>query len=198
MKTMKTISIFLFLILTSSFSFAGVSPIGMSLLPSFEFPPSDYTVGGVRANLLVGSHRSVYGLDIGTIGSITTQNFAGIQATGGFNSNSGQTTIILLQAAGGANINTNKTRIYGVQIAPYNHNTAESSIIGFALGIANNSPFMTVGGIQAGVYNRAKVVYGFQLGLVNDTDELHGFQIGLINFHRRGMINVSPILNFGF
>jgi hypothetical protein len=178
---------------------AAASPLSVSVFPPVEFPPNDFAVTGARVSLLWGSHRNMYGLDVGVLGNITEQTFTGLGVSGIFNATHGTTTILGLQLAGLTNINTNKTRVYGLQAAlGMNYNTAESSIAGLQLALANWSPFTRVYGFQFGIYNKARSVYGLQIGLVNDCEDLHGLQIGLINFNHQGPFVVSPILNVGF
>jgi hypothetical protein len=193
-------SLTLFAFIFSNQSFAAVSPVSVAIAPPIQFPPGDFNVAGVRASLLWGNHRSVYGIDVGVLGNITEQTFTGIAVAGGFNKTGGDTTILGLQLAGGANINTNKTNVIGVQAAlGVNYNTAAATVSGLQLAlIANISPFTDIYGFQVGLYNKAKEVYGIQLGLVNIADNLHGIQIGLVNFNAKGPFAISPILNVGF
>lgn len=179
---------------------AGVTPLSVGIMPPVQFPPSDFTITGLRASILYGHHRDVYGIDVGALGNITDQNFVGIGLSGLFNMTQGQTTILLLQAAGVANINTQKTNVYGIQATlGVNSNTAASSVTGLQLGaIANLSDHTNIYGAQVGLYNSAQDVYGLQIGLVNMANSLHGVQIGLINFNHTGTFSVSPILNVGF
>lgn len=198
-KFTKVLSILLVSLLVSTEASAALSPLSVGLLPPVQFPPSDFSVTGVRASLLWGRHRDVYGLDFGLLGNITDQSFTGIGVSGLFNATHGTTHVIGLQAAGLANFNTNKTRVYGLQLAALlNKNDAESSLTGVQFALVNLSPNMNVYGIQAGIYNKARAVYGFQIGLVNSCTNLHGLQIGLVNFHEQGLFAVSPLLNFGF
>jgi len=185
-------------LLLAGVSEAAMTPLSLGIIPPVQFPPEDFTVAGARLSVLWSKHRSVYGIDLGVVGNITTQNFTGIGISGGFNVTNGQTTIIGLQAAGITNVNTNKLKVYGLQIAAMNSNTGEASIVGVQAGLINSSKFTKLYGLQVGVYNRAQVVTGFQIGLVNMTDSLHGIQIGLINFHNKGTVSVAPILNIGF
>jgi len=178
---------------------AAVTPLSVGVAPPVQFPPSDFTVTGLRLSGLWGHHRDLYGLDFGLLGNITDQSFVGLGASGLFNYTKGTTTILGLQLAGLTNINTGKTNVYGLQVAlGLNSNTAASSLAGVQLAAVNLSPFMDIYGLQAGIYNSAKDVYGFQIGLVNVADNLHGIQIGLINFHKKGLIGVSPLINVGF
>ncbi len=181
---------------SQAFSFA--SPVSIAIIPPLQFPTSEFSVTGVRASVLYGRHRDVYGFDVGLLGNITEQEFVGIGLAGGFNLTKGNTTA-LVQAAGVANINTNKTDIIGLQAAALmNMNDAASSVTGLQLAAVNIAPHTVIRGFQVGVYNRALKVYGIQVGLVNRVDNLYGLQIGLANFHHKGTFVVSPILNFGF
>ena len=178
---------------------AAVTPISISIVPPIQFPPQNFTVAGARVSALWGQHGHVYGLDIGVIGNITTQDFGGIAVSGIFNRNYGTTTVVGLQLAGIANINTQKTNVVGLQVASVNSNTGTSTVTGLQIGIvANLSSHTKVYGFQIGAYNAADEVYGFQIGIINKANSLHGLQIGLINFHEKGVFRVCPILNFGF
>jgi hypothetical protein len=186
-------------LLSCNFGLAAVSPLSVSIIPPVQFPPEDFAVTGLRASVLWGHHRSVYGFDFGAIGNITEQTFTGIGISGIFNYTAGQTTAIVTQLAGVTNINKSKTRVYGLQAAVgANINTAESTVAGLQFAMVNMSAHTTIYGVQAGVYNKAKSVYGIQVGLINVCTDLHGLQIGLLNFHHQGVFAVSPIINFGF
>ncbi len=185
--------------LNSSFSEAAVTPVSVSILPPVQFPSEDFTITGMRASLLWGKHRDVYGLDAGLLGNITEQSFVGIGVSGITNITHGSTTILGLQLAGITNLNTNKTKVFGIQAAlGLNMNTAASSVTGLQLALANHSAFTDIYGFQVGVYNRANEVFGIQIGLVNFATHLHGIQIGLLNFNSKGIFKVSPIINIGF
>ncbi len=180
-------------------AYAFSSPLSVGIVPPIQFPTSDFSVTGVRASVLWGRHRDMYGIDVGLLGNVTEQEFVGIALSGGFNYTSGNTTAIGGQISGLGNFNTNKTDVYGVQAAGLlNKNDAASSVNGLQIAVANLAPHTVVRGVQAGIYNRALAVYGFQIGLVNRADNLHGLQIGLINFHHKGTFAVSPFLNFGW
>jgi hypothetical protein len=183
----------------NSFAASTITPLSVGLMPPVQFPSADYMVTGLRASLLYGHHRNVYGLDFGVLGNITDQSFKGLAVSGLFNNTRGETSILGLQLAGLTNINQGKTAVYGVQVAlGLNLNTADSDVIGLQIAAANHAPFTDIFGVQAGIYNRAKEVYGLQIGLVNFADNLHGIQIGLVNFNNKGLLGVSPILNVGF
>jgi hypothetical protein len=178
---------------------AGISPLGLSIVPPVEIPPSDFSIVGARVSVIYGENLNMYGVDLGVVGNVTDQNFVGIGLAGGFNYDKGTTTAIGLQVAGLANIDVNKANIFGAQIAALlNSDQAESTIVGLDLALVNYAPFTTIYGFQLGAYNRAHVVNGFQIGLVNVTDVLHGIQIGLLNFNHQGLFAFSPFLNIGF
>lgn len=199
MKKILSSLLGLVLLLSAVSAEAAVTPLSFGIAPPVQFPPSDFTITGVRLSGLWGRHRDLYGIDIGGLGNITEQSFVGLGASGVFNYTKGNTTILGIQLAGLTNINTNKTDVYGLQLAlGLNNNTAASSVKGLQFAAVNLSSFSDIYGVQAGIYNSAKEVYGIQIGLVNVTDNLHGIQIGLINFHRKGLVGVSPFLNIGF
>lgn len=179
-------------------AFAAMSPVSVSIVPPLEFPPYDFDITGLRLSALWGSHRNVYGFDFGLLGNMTNGQMTGVAVSGLFNYNQGMTTAIGIQAAGLANVNVNKARIYGVQVAAFNSNRAESTVVGLEVGLVNMASYTDIRGFQVGVFNRAHDVVGFQIGLINQCDTLHGLQIGLINFHTRGLFAVAPILNVGF
>lgn len=187
--------VFILLILTNAQ--AAVSPVAFGIVPPVQFPPKDFSVTGLRVSV-VGSHRDMYGVDLGLLGNITAQDFTGIALSGLFNKTDGTVTAIGGQIAGLANWNNNKTTVYGLQLAALNKNKATSTVVGLDLGLINLTEQTGIYGVQAGIYNKARVVYGFQIGLVNETTDLHGIQIGLVNFHHKGLFVVSPIINVGF
>lgn len=193
------ILIFSFSFLFISQAHAAVSPVAISIVPPVEFPADDFTITGLRASLIYGQHQDIYGVDLGLIGNVTTQTFAGIALSGVFNWTEGETTAIGAQIAGIVNYNKSKTNVYGVQGAlGLNYNLGESSVTGLQLALVNMSEHTSIYGFQVGAYNKAQRVYGFQIGIVNVCENLHGLQIGLLNFHTQGIFAVSPILNFGF
>lgn len=179
---------------------AALSPVGLSIFAPIQFPGRESDVTGARFNLLWGSHRRVYGVDLSAVGG-STMHFGGLlQAAGLVNFNRSTVTVVGLQLAGGGNVNTNATRLFGIQAAAYNHNAGETLLVGLGLGLlANNAPHATIVGVQAAaLYNSARTVNGVQIGLYNVAEKLRGLQIGLINVNRTGLFKVCPIINFGF
>lgn len=195
LKNILAISVLLF----STELFAALSPVAVDIFPPIQFPPSDFDVTGVRASLLWGRQREVYGLDLALGGNITDNTFTGIAVAGLFNLTHGNTTAIGLQAAGLTNWNTQKTRVIGLQAAlGLNNNVAESTVGGLEIAAVNLADFTSIYGLQVGAYNTARDVYGLQIGIINKCTNLHGIQIGLLNFHQNGLFVVSPILNVGW
>jgi hypothetical protein len=156
------------------------TPIALSLVPPVQFPPSSFIVKGIRLGV-ISSNRDVNGIDIGLIGTSTSQEFAGLQIAGLYNYNGGEATIVGAQIALGANINKGTADVYGLQLA-----------------LANVAKYTNVNGAQIGLYNRANIVRGIQIGLVNHCSNLYGLQIGLANLNDNGPFVVSPIINFGW
>lgn len=178
---------------------AAFTPLSVNIVPPVQFPPEDFNITGLRASLLWGEHRSVYGIDLGVLGNVTNQEFVGLSASGLFNITRGTTNVIGLQLAGLWNDNKNKTSVYGLQLAlGMNRNDASSVVNGLQFALVNLSSFTEIRGFQVGLYNSAQDVYGFQIGLVNYAKSLHGVQIGLVNFNNKGPFEISPILNIGF
>ncbi|MES2768757.1 MAG: hypothetical protein V4596_06385 [Bdellovibrionota bacterium] len=193
------ITVVAFVLFTLSNAQAAVSPVAVGIVPPVQFPTKDFSITGLRFSALWGSHRDVYGIDLGVIGNITAQDFTGIALSGGFNKTDGTVTAIGTQFAGIANWNNNKTSVYGLQFAGIvNMNKATSKVVGLDLALVNLTEQTAIYGVQAGIYNKARVVYGLQLGLINEATDLHGIQIGLVNFHHKGLFVVSPIINIGF
>jgi hypothetical protein len=198
-SAIQSIMVLTVTMLISSDAHALISPGALAIVPPVQFPPQSFSVVFGRLSLLAGSHRDMYGVDIGAIGNKTENHFVGAAVSGIFNYNHGQATVIGLQFAGLANVNKNKAHIYGIQASlGVNMNEAESRLVGLEVSLANLSKFTDVYGVQIGLLNKAKHVYGFQIGLVNFAEDLHGIQIGLANFNARGLFSIAPLMNIGF
>ena len=66
--------------------YVATSPFALSFAPKFEAPSESWDVVFLRLNLLVGSHRAVYALDLGGIGNFADYKMDGIGIAGLFNS----------------------------------------------------------------------------------------------------------------
>ena len=63
---------------TKVFASSAISPIAIGLVPPIQFPSDEFTITGLRASVLWGHHRDMYGLDFGVLGNITDQTYTGI------------------------------------------------------------------------------------------------------------------------
>ena len=170
---------------------SGVTPLAIALVPAIGLPPDDWSVAGLRIDLLVGRHRDVWGVDIGLLGNEVSESFEGLQIAGLFNrigrsDGAWQTAGILnrcegdfcgLQSAGA--LNWTDGAVEGVQIALLNRATELS-------------------GLQLGLYNAVDCGSGVQIGLVNAARSFDGLQIGIINVIRDSSVPFFPIINVAF
>jgi hypothetical protein len=178
---------------------AAFTPLAIDIAPPIQFPPSDFSITGVRLSALWGNHRNVYGLDLGLLGNVTQLENTSVAVSGLFNITGGTTNAMGLQVAGLFNYNAMKTRVIGIQAAAIvNINSGESTVGGLEIALVNLAEHTKIYGLQAGLFNKAQDVYGFQIGVINMTNALHGIQIGLLNFNYTGTFSVSPFLNVGF
>lgn len=154
---------------------AGLTPLAVSFVPVAELPSGDWSVAGLRLNLLVGRHRDVWGVDIGVIGSDVTCDGGGLQTAGIFSRCGGDFQGVQMSGV----INWTDGEIGGVQVALVNH-VSELS------------------GLQLGFLNVADRGSGVQIGIVNAARALDGLQIGLVNVIRESPVPFFPIANFAF
>lgn len=189
---------------------ASASPIGLALVPSFEFPPKDGTVTGLRLGLY-SEHQSVYGLDLNLIGAETNKKFVGTQISTLYNKNNGSaiffplqlslwqninesnTNIVGLQFGLLGNFNNGPTNIVGAQIAAFNnYNSQNSTVVGIRLSMWNG-PFFTLhelvggyfsppGATESGVTDGTSV-YGLDISFFgNSSVATYGLQVGIFNY----------------
>ena len=151
-------------------------PFGLSLLPvrCLEAPGPDSGVCFFRLNLLAGCNRTMTGIDVGTIGNWTTDDFNGLAFAAGYN----------VCGGGGA----------GLQLSMVNF--AEREFGGFQIGLANMT--WGISGLQLGVVNATSEGHGVQIGLVNLAESFSGFQLGLFNMNQESPLMIMPILNVWF
>lgn len=154
---------------------AGLTPLAVSLVPAMELPSDDWSIAGLRLNLLVGRHHDVWGIDIGTIGNDVVYDGGGVQSAGIFNRCGGDFQGLQMSGV----LNWTDGEIDGVQIALVNHASDLS-------------------GLQLGFLNVADRGSGVQIGLVNAARALEGLQIGLVNIIRESSVPFFPIVNFAF
>ena len=117
-------------------------PIQLALVTPIQLFPEDYSITGVRLNLLYGRNVSVSGLDIGLVNHTTTGTFKGLQ----------------YGLVGLADSN-----FLGWQDCVVNVTSGRCE--GLQYGLVNYARNMS--GLQLGLVNYAKSMKGLQIGLVN-------------------------------
>ena len=167
------------------------SPFAISLTPQLEAPSQKWDVMPLRLNILVGSHRTVQGLDLGVLGGFSDYKMNGLGIAGIFNS--------IGESEGALNIagivNFVAFDYSGCQISGI-YSCTEGKHVGIQLAIGNFAGRLT--GAQIGVFNRAEKGAGLQLGVINSSDCLKGVQIGVLNLNKSSAIPLLPIVNFAF
>jgi len=169
----------------------GEQPFGFALMPKVETPDESWDVVFLRFSLFVGSHRCVYGLDLGVLGGFAEQEMGGLEISGLFNDvgmSSGA-----LQIAG--IFNHAHWNFSGLQLAA-GFCWTEGAFSGLDIALANKVGRLS--GVQIGAFNYAEKGAGLQIGAINFSEQLEGFQIGVININRDSAVPMFPILNFAF
>ena len=154
--------------------YVATSPFALSFAPKFEVPDESWDVVFLRLNLLVGSHRAVYALDIGGLGNFADYKMDGIGVAGLFNSVGESDGAIHVAGL----FNFAAFDFAGCQISGL-YSCTEGSHLGLQIGTANYAGKLT----------------GVQLGLFNSAETLHGIQIGVVNFNKSSPIRFMPIIN---
>ena len=157
--------------------YVATSPIAISFAPKFEAPGETWDVVMLRLNLLVGSHRAVYALDIGSLGNIADYKMNGIGVAGFFNT---------VGESDGA------IHIAGLfNFAAFDFSGCQISGL---YSCTEGAHF----GLQVGVGNYAGKLAGVQIGVVNYAETLVGLQLGVLNFNKSACIGVLPVVNMAF
>ena len=157
--------------------YVATSPFAISFAPKFEAPGESWDVVVLRLNILVGSHRAVYALDIGGLGNFADYKMDGIGVAGLFNS---------VGESDGA------FHVAGI------FNFAALDFAGCQISGIYSGTEGTHRGLQIGVGNFAGSLVGAQIGVVNYAERLKGVQIGLLNFNRSSPVAFLPIANAAF
>lgn len=170
---------------------AGVSPLGLALVPAVQLPSEDWSVAGLRIDLLVGRNRDVRGLDVGLFGNEVEVDLEGIQLAGLFNrigrsDGAWQSAGILNRCEGD---------FYGLQTAGI-LNWTDGAVEGVQIALVNRATELS--GLQVGLYNAVDRGSGVQIGVVNAARVLDGLQIGLVNVIRDSSVPFFPVVNFAF
>ena len=157
--------------------YVATSPFALSFAPKFEAPGESWDVAFLRLNLLVGSHRAVYALDIGGLGNFADYKMDGIGVAGLFNS---------VGESDGA------IHVAGLfNFAAFDYSGCQISGL---YSCTEGSHF----GLQVGSANYAGKLTGVQIGLFNSAETLHGIQIGVVNSNKSSPIRFMPIINAAF
>lgn len=170
---------------------AGTVPFALSIVPGVSLPFDNWSVVGIRINLLAGRHRDLWGLDAGGLGNDLTGSLTGLQAAGLWNRVGNAPAA--LQSAGLANLC--ERDFCGVQIAGIYNWTGEE-FMGLQTGLLNRAGGLT--GVQVGLYNAADHGTGVQIGVVNAARSLAGMQIGVVNYNAESALEFLPIINLAF
>ena len=117
-------------------------PIQLALVTPIQLFPEDYSITGVRLNLLYGRNVSVTGLDVGMVNHTTTGSFKGLQY---------------------GLVGLADSEFLGWQDCVVN--VANHRCEGLQWGFVNYAGNMS--GLQLGLVNYAKSMKGLQIGLVN-------------------------------
>lgn len=157
--------------------YVATSPFALSFAPKLEVPDESWDVVLLRLNVLVGSHRAVYALDIGGLGNFADYKMDGIGVAGLFNSVGESDGAFLVAGL----FNFTAFDFSGCQISGF-YSATEGTHCGLQIGAANYS---------------GKLV-GVQIGVVNYAERLEGVQIGLVNGSNTAPLSFMPVMNIGF
>jgi len=117
-------------------------PVQLSLFTPVQIFPEDYSITGVRFNLIYGRNVSVTGIDFGLINHTTSGTFTGIQW-------------------GLVGLSDSKFVGWQNNFA----NIVQGDFEGFQWGAVNFA--RNASGFQLGIVNYAQTLYGLQIGVVN-------------------------------
>ena len=154
----------------------GTYYMSMGIMPVryMEFPGPDADVRILRLNLTAGCHRSMYGLDIGTVGNWTAGDLGGIALAGCYN--------------------VCQHKCFGMQLSCVNF--TEDAHCGVQTGICNLT--WGIRGVQIGLVNVTSDGAGAQFGLYNVAEQFSGVQLGLVNMNMASPLMMMPFLNVWF
>ena len=170
----------------------GVSPLAISLLPGVGIPTSgDWSVAGLRIDILAGRHRDVWGLDVGLVGNEVSVNLEGIQVAGIFNRIGRSDGAVQIAGI----VNRCEGDFSGLQAAGID-NWTDGAVDGLQVALVNRAAVLS--GLQIGLYNSTDNGSGVQIGLINSARSFDGVQIGVFNVIRESTLPFLPIVNFAF
>jgi hypothetical protein len=117
-------------------------PIQLSLVTPIQIFPADYSISGVRLNLLYGQNASVSGVDLGLVNHTTKGESVGFQW---------------------GLVGLNDSDFMGWQDCAVN--VTNGQFQGLQYGLVNYANHMS--GLQLGLVNYARTAKGLQIGIVN-------------------------------
>ena len=178
----------------------------LSLVPDVQIVPPGDSVSGVRLALW-GENQNVSGLDVGVIGQ-TRGNFEGF-FLGIISMVEGDSAAVAWHPFGYGRVDGDFTGWHAATFFSYLKGSStglQNSLVsrtrdqftGLQLGLIYAETGGHIGGVQAGLVNRAASVKGLQLGLVNLADDMYGIQVGLVNYIKTGYLPVFVIANAKF
>ena len=191
-----------FMVLMTAHAGSPAYPFQLALASPVALLQPEYSVNGLRLNLIYGASENVNGMDLGLV-NYTTQNHRGLQL-GIVNLVGGDLTgfsMGLVNWAGGkvagsevGLINWAGGEVTGTQDA-FLLNVSQSKVSYQFAGLMSWAE--EVEGGQFGIFNRATKMTGLQMGVINLTGELHGLQLGLLNIasEKDSPWKILPLVN---
>jgi len=165
------------------------TPLELGIATPVQIPPANWSVYGLRLNLIYGESYDVYGLDLGLVG-YNRDKMVGLQmmaAADWVESDmdgvqfAGIANVVCGNAAGiqfGGIVNYTRGDFAGVQFAAINF---DGTFYGFQAGMFNYDKGISWG-LQLGLANAAvNEFHGWSIAAVNYAERMHGLHLGLIN-----------------
>ena len=162
-----------------------------ALVPSVQTPDESRDVALMRASLICGWHRNVYGLDLGIIGNVTDEEMMGCGIAFVFNWVGNSRSAFQFSGL----LNRSDCDFVGMQMALL-VNDVERSSVGLQAALANMTDRLY--GMQLGGFNKIRMGTGFQFGAVNVAEQFTGVQIGALNLNLDSPVPLAPIFNCYF
>lgn len=182
-----------------------VKPFQLALVPDVQIVRPADSVSGFRLSIY-GENQDVTGVDLGIV-NLTKGNFKGF-GLDVISMIDGDAEGLMWNWLGYGRVSGDVTGWHHAFVFSYLQ--GETKGVQTSLVARNRSDFTGVqlgaytetgahiGGVQAGIVNRASSVKGLQLGLLNMTDDMYGIQIGLVNYIKTGYLPFFVIANGKF
>ena len=153
------------------------TPFQLGFFYPAQLHPQDYSVDGLRWDIIYGVNDDVKGIDFGIV-----------------NKSFGSAHGLELGA-----VDLVDKGFGGVQLGLFND--VKRDFKGVQLGLIANVTGRSCEGFQAAVFynDAAEEMHGLQLGLINHTGSLQGIQLGLLNFNDdTRYLGFFPFINAAF